>query len=203
MASRIDEEVEEFVTVRTGVSPAHWCSMQSGSAEFVPARMKLPGMNKAAPIAWLDNLLNGGIKMPRKGSKRRPTTLLISGPPGSGKTTLAVELCVRLARGQNMKCLYVSTDQDTAPLIENAADFFGTREGFVKYHKLNADERPALLICGRDLIKPPLWKRAAHHGMPVVLPFLELALAALKGWHIVPIPHGQPEPDPVIGWLGA
>ena len=42
----------------------------------------------------MDWLLHGGLQLPES---EKPLLMLISGPPGSGKTTFALELCYRLA----------------------------------------------------------------------------------------------------------
>ena len=42
--------------------------------------------------AWFDELFEGGLLIPEKGD-RAAMTLLITGQPGTGKSTLAIEFC--------------------------------------------------------------------------------------------------------------
>lgn len=112
--------------IRTGISPAHWCSGPEATFEeayFSDAKDRLS-------ICWFDRLLNGGIHLP-EGDK--PLIVLLEGTPGSGKSTLALELCSRvteapfgLVEGNNTKqlsSLYVSVDTDAQQLISKVNMF--------------------------------------------------------------------------------
>ncbi len=83
----------------------------------------------AKEICWFDELFHGGILLPeQKDRKNRAVTLLITGPPGTGKSTLALELCVRLAsrreENQLKGCtLYVASEAYPPLMINNAKSF--------------------------------------------------------------------------------
>ena len=93
-------------------------------------------------LSWMDWLLDGGLRLPKS---KKPLLIVISGPPGSGKTTFALELCYRLASAKyssgepitlpnggiqkSFLPLYLSGDTEAADLADNARrlgwkDFF-------------------------------------------------------------------------------
>jgi KaiC/GvpD/RAD55 family RecA-like ATPase len=85
--------------------------------------------SSSAEMSWFDELFNGGILLPRgRPDKPRAITLLVTGPPGTGKSTLAMELCVRLARSSTPsvlggKTLYVASEAHPPWMIQNARSF--------------------------------------------------------------------------------
>jgi KaiC/GvpD/RAD55 family RecA-like ATPase len=77
--------------------------------------------------AWLDELFEGGLSIPAK-STNAAMTLLITGPPGTGKSTICLELCYRLAKsaqvdGSILRSLYFTTEGHAPWLIAHAREF--------------------------------------------------------------------------------
>lgn len=136
------------IRVHTGISRAFCCERDG---KWTP--IKIPAIQRRNPhaspeVAWFDVLLDGGLVLPRgmpvppkRGAKRkkqkplpgRALNLLITGPPGSGKTTLALELCRRLRTaacvsddgksGQiNLPSLYITSEASKEWVHSKAAD---------------------------------------------------------------------------------
>jgi KaiC/GvpD/RAD55 family RecA-like ATPase len=60
--------------------------------------------NDKSQVSWLDVLLEGGMVLPEFNPQEpRALTIMITGTPGSGKTTLALELCYRWAERVRQK----------------------------------------------------------------------------------------------------
>lgn len=135
---------EQFRLYRTNVSQAFWYLPSSAEEQrpFAPAHKapsQMQSNNVPSTFAWFDELLRDGLYLPFEGN--RPLTMVVAGPPGSGKTSLVLEMCYRLARNElknldALRSLYISLDQDTDRLISNA-ERFGydyVRQFMVYYH---------------------------------------------------------------------
>lgn len=150
----------ELQAVPTNISQAYWCSLNQSGARFERAEIDLKLGGEPGEVSWFDQLFCGGIQLPLVDGK--PLTLLLTGPPGSGKTTLAFELCYRLAK-QLESAIYFSTDSDSDRLIENARQF-----GYIPENEANeivdiSDKDKTIKkvsVWGREKIKN--WKSLVH-----------------------------------------
>lgn len=178
--------------LKTNISVAYWCKREGVAIRFqpayIPAFIKDRKDNNYFPIkdesknyvSWFDNLFEGGgIKIPESGGK--PTTLLITGPPGSGKTILALELCLRVAISHDFWSLYISTESETQDLIKKVNSFKieGSREKIfafdknIRYDDSDPKNFPkALIIYGQENIKR--WETFAE--------ILKIALEDVSNW---------------------
>lgn len=105
--------------------------------EKLNATRLVPLKKRGEPVCWFDSLLNGGIEIPAELQryKRRPLIWLVSGPPGTGKTTFVLEMCSRLSamfqpdildeEGKKTKItsVYYSCESPVAAIKENIKSF--------------------------------------------------------------------------------
>ena len=142
--------------IRTDISEAFWCD-PSLTIPFQRAQVSI-SHDAPQPLAWLDRLLEGGITIPDGCEK--PLTMLITGPPGSAKSTLAFELCYRWALRQNLLSLFISLEAETRSLIYKANQL-----GFADVNKTilhlpkdperaeYAPDRPAVCVWGMENLR--------------------------------------------------
>jgi len=116
----------ELALTKSGISQAYWCDTGDSITQFKEAEIAFDTTVRQK-LSWFDKLFEGGLLLPEDAEDSlRPITMLVSGPPGCGKTTLITELCYRLAVNdqKNMRALsslYISTDAETDRLIANAS----------------------------------------------------------------------------------
>ena len=110
----------EFKFWKTEISKTFWNDLEISKSDFPEAELCI-GDEEPHSVSWLDEILRGGIKI----FNDKPITLLVKGPPGSGKTTFALELCYRLAINKThpIKSLYISVDSDSEQIIRNAKNY--------------------------------------------------------------------------------
>ncbi|MCP4607616.1 MAG: hypothetical protein GY845_02720 [Planctomycetes bacterium] len=122
---------ENWLSIETNISQAYWCKLKDGKhAVFEPAELKDP---QPRNVSWFDELFFGKITFPSISS--RPATILLTGPAGIGKSTLALELCYRLAdikfgkdssiggKDKPWLSLYLSADMNVEQVYQKACSF--------------------------------------------------------------------------------
>lgn len=91
--------------IYTQISTSYWCDSQGNFLKaFAPkiqtnySLLEDDTKKELVCLSWFDELFEGGIVLPKyPENEPRALTILLTGPPGTGKSTLALELCYRLA----------------------------------------------------------------------------------------------------------
>jgi len=116
--------------VPTKVSQAYWCN-PGANYSFEKAFLDLPGsdpdpvLEEGHATAWLDELLGGGIALPDCHSQgagnphTKALAILITGLPGTGKSTLATELAYRWSTTEAWKEILTSKTRPRILYITN------------------------------------------------------------------------------------
>lgn len=91
-----------------------------------------PGRPEGEEIFWLDELLRGGIHAPTPDQLGRPLIILLSGPPGAGKSLLLQQIChnVALRRCEKLELgaqeaitsgtsLYITTEASAVAVLKS------------------------------------------------------------------------------------
>ncbi len=137
--------------LKTEISKAFWCNQTP--VQFEEAAIAI-GPEQPDRVSWLDRLFEGGIHLASEPGE--PRLMLLAGPPGSGKTTLALEMCYRAAQAkeQPRTSLYLSLDADSGQVIENAVKL-GIKDAptFIKRYDERSDRKGKVWVYGKADIK--------------------------------------------------
>lgn len=181
--------MDGLVKIKSGISQAYWCDTSYTIAKFQAAELAFDTSNRQT-LSWFDKMFEGGISLPKGDSDTlRPITMLVSGPPGCGKTTLITELCYRLAVNEQrndkaLSTLYISTDAETSRMIDNAVDLGWDKanEYFIPFDtddnqsKLKSGLKSMIGVWGREKFLKTIEKQDMLSSM------IEAAVTSLDNW---------------------
>ncbi len=200
--------------LRTFVGPVQYpfppdgATKSDGGDEFRP--LKASGKDRF----WLDEMLGGGLMLPDRvwSREEQAVLLLLAGPPGSGKSVFALELCYNLAihrqsadqeNGAPWTSLYISGESPTERIIENARSFGWDKQSSVltPFPAIGRLRDPAtdlgrVIIYGSDRgtsVPEPGSNRAGAPRFPTV--FFE---TVADTWHEVVVNSEALSPDVVV-----
>jgi len=196
-----------MIKLRTNVSKAFWCrpKLDRPHYGFEEARWTIPGdEERSGPICWLDHLFEGGILLPGDLERRNPSdapsralTMLITGPPGSGKSVLAMELCYRWTlsrqipeREDGLFCFHISTENSAERIMEKVLSF-GWEHARIRFerYKYGAVAVPVVTVLGVDDLERRRYVRSPHNfAIPIDKVQNPIAPADKAQFHLV---HSQ------------
>jgi archaellum biogenesis ATPase FlaH len=116
-------------TWKTNISKVYW--NMDGTIE--EAKLCL-GAEEPRAVSWFDELFINGIEVfedskdskdfPKTKEQHYPVTMLLKGPPGDGKTTLAMELCHHLAEcKKKIKSTYISLESEKKQILDTLTGY--------------------------------------------------------------------------------
>lgn len=107
---------------QAGKSKGYWRNPRKKEALTVPRRSS-PAKYERFFGNQLDRLFNGGKGFRvYRGEDPQFVTLVIKGPPGAGKSTLALQMCSTMARHGDI-AVYYSLEEEKQGLLRSARDF--------------------------------------------------------------------------------
>lgn len=129
-----NREMKRYL-LKTRISEAFWFDPVSKDERNWIKPARIPSMieeptsldaeqEQGQSISWFDCLFHGGILLPKLDSKeKRAITILLTGPPGAGKSILAMELCYRWCINEKWSSLYITSESYKPWMIEKAESF--------------------------------------------------------------------------------
>lgn len=103
-----------------------------------------PSLGHDQELCWLDEMLGtssepgaskaSGLFIPHGGNHERPYVLIVSGPPGSAKSTFALEVCYQLVENGDGSALYVTTETSDEHILKKAQAFGWKQDVFATKH---------------------------------------------------------------------
>ena len=125
--------------LQTKISKAFWCDSNGNFLEAKAPKIKFTDESHQKEtdeqdnsICWLDELFEGGIALPQYTDGNRALTILLTGTTGTGKSSLALELCYRLAikddgllhkKGKKgLSSLYITSEANDQWAIQKAEE---------------------------------------------------------------------------------
>ena len=133
LLNQVQQPDDFLIPVRTGISAAYWYNPKAPGF-YAAAKLETMTLAATEQTAWFDELFEGALKIPKVDADA-PLTILLTGAPGTGKSTLACEICYRLADPKHapsqapLRSIYLTTEGH-APWTIKHAEAFGWKDVF-------------------------------------------------------------------------